>query len=123
MLIFLGGLQSVDRALYESASIDGAGALRRFMHVTMPQISPVFFFNLVMGMIGAFQIFAQAFIMTQGGPANSTLFYVYHLFNHAFRYGNMGYASAMAWVLFVIVLSLTIWQLRLSKRWVHYESE
>jgi multiple sugar transport system permease protein len=76
-----------------------------------------------MGLIGTFQIFGQAFIMTQGGPANSTLFFVYHLFNHAFRYGNMGYASAMAWVLFVIVLALTAWQLKLSKRWVYYEAD
>ena len=76
-----------------------------------------------MGLIGTFQIFTQAFIMTQGGPENSTLFYVYHLFNNAFRYGRMGYASAMAWVLFAIVLVLTVVQMKLSKRWVHYGEE
>ncbi len=76
-----------------------------------------------MGLIHTFQIFGQAFIMTQGGPVNSTLFYVYHLFNNAFRYGHMGYASAMAWVLFVIILALTIVQLKLSRRWVHYEGD
>ena len=76
-----------------------------------------------MGLIGTFQIFGQAFIMTGGGPRNSTLFYVYYLFNNAFRYGKMGYASSMAWVLFVMVLVLTIFQLKFSKRWVHYEGE
>ena len=75
-----------------------------------------------MGLIGTFQIFGQAFIMTEGGPANSTLFYVYHLFNNAFRYGHMGYAAAMAWVLFVIVMGITVVQLKLSKRWVYYEA-
>ena len=76
-----------------------------------------------MGLIGTFQVFGQAFIMTQGGPVNSTLFYAYHLFNNAFRYGHMGYASAMAWVLFAVVLVLTIIQFRLARRWVHYEAE
>lgn len=123
MIIWLAGLKGINRELYEAAGLDGCNFWHKFRYITIPQLTPYIFFNLVMGMIGTFQIFAQSFIMTQGGPANSTLFYVYHLFNHAFRYGNMGYASAMAWVLFVIVLSLTIWQLRLSKRWVHYESE
>ncbi len=86
-------------------------------------LTPYIFFNLIMGIIGTFQIFTQAFIMTQGGPVNSTLFYAYHLFNNAFRYLNMGYAAAMAWFLFVIVLALTAYQMRLSKRWVHYEGE
>jgi multiple sugar transport system permease protein len=123
MIIWLAGLKGINQQLYEAASVDGAGAWRKFLHITLPQMTPYVFFNLVMGMIGTFQIFGSAFIMTQGGPQNSTLFYVYHLFNNAFRYGRMGYASAMAWVLFVIVLILTIFQLKGSKRWVYYESE
>jgi len=83
-------------------------------------LSPYIFFNLLMGLIGTFQIFSQAYILTHGGPMNSTLFYAYHLFNTAFRYLEMGSASAMAWFLFIIVFSLTVFQLWLSKRWVHY---
>jgi multiple sugar transport system permease protein len=123
MIIWLAGLKGIDEQLYEAASIDGANAWQKFRHVTLPQLTPYIFFNLVMGLIGTFQIFGQAFIMTQGGPVNSTLFYVYHLFNQAFRYGHMGYASAMAWVLLAIVLVLTIVQFKLAKRWVYYESE
>jgi multiple sugar transport system permease protein len=123
MIIWIAGLKGIDEQLYEAASIDGANAWQKFMHITIPQLTPYIFFNLVMGLIGTFQIFGQAFIMTQGGPVNSTLFYVYHLFNNAFRYGHMGYASAMAWALFAIVLILTIIQFRISKKWVHYEAE
>jgi multiple sugar transport system permease protein len=123
MIIWLAGLKSIPASLYEAAEVDGASTIQQFIHITIPQLTPYIFFNLIMGLIGTFQIFGQAFIMTQGGPVNSTLFFVYHLFNHAFRYGNMGYASAMAWVLFVIVLILTILQIKGSKRWVHYESE
>jgi multiple sugar transport system permease protein len=86
-------------------------------------LSPYIFFNVIMGLIGTFQIFTQAFIMTQGGPVDSTLFYAFALFNNAFRYMKMGYASALAWVLFGIVLVLTMIQIRLAPRWVHYESE
>ena len=123
MIIWLAGLNGISRTLYEAAAVDGAGRWQQFRHITIPQLTPYIFFNLVMGCIHTFQIFTQAFIMTQGGPEKSTLFYVYHLFNNAFRYGNMGYACAMAWVLFLIVLGFTIVQLRLSKRWVHYEAE
>jgi len=123
MIIWLAGLKAIDPALYEAAEVDGANEWRKLWHITLPQLTPYIFFNLVMGLIGTFQIFGQAFIMTQGGPRDSTLFYVYHLFNNAFRYGHMGYASAMAWVLFLIVLGLTIVQLRLSRYWVHYEAE
>ena len=122
MIVWLAGLKGIPRQLYEAAEIDGAGRIRRFWNITVPMISPYILFNLVMGLIGTFQIFTQAFIMTQGGPVNSTLFYAYALFNNAFRYLKMGYASAMAWVLFAIVLALTVLQLRLSKKWVHYES-
>ena len=86
-------------------------------------LTPYIFFNLVMGLIGTFQIFTQAFIMTAGGPVNSTLFFAYHLFNNAFRYLNMGYAAAMAWFLFLVVVGLTAVQMKLSRRWVHYEGE
>jgi multiple sugar transport system permease protein len=123
MIIWLAGLKGISPALYEAASVDGANVWQRFWNITIPQLTPYVFFNLIMALIGTFQIFGQAFIMTQGGPADSTLFYVYYLFNNAFRYGEMGYASALAWSLFVIVLILTIVQLRLSKRWVHYEAE
>jgi ABC-type sugar transport system permease subunit/ABC-type glycerol-3-phosphate transport system substrate-binding protein len=123
MIIWLAGLKGINQQLYEAAEVDGANAWHKFWHITIPQLTPYIFFNLVMGTIGTFQIFGQAFIMTQGGPANSTLFYVYHLFNNAFRYGHMGYAAAMAWFLFVIVFLLTLLQMKLAKRWVYYESE
>jgi len=122
MIIWLAGLKGIPKHLYEAAEIDGAGPIRRFWSVTLPMLSPYILFNLIMGLIGTFQIFTQAYIMTRGGPLDSTLFYVYALFNYAFRYMKMGYASAMAWVLFAIILVLTIIQLRLSRIWVHYES-
>lgn len=122
MLIWLAGLKNVPRHLYEAAAIDGAGPWQRFVNVTLPMISPYIFFNLIMGIIGTFQIFAQAYIMTAGGPADSTLFYAYHLFNEAFRYLRMGYASALAWILFAIIMALTLINLKLSKKWVHYEA-
>ena len=123
MIVWLAGLKGIPQHLYEAAEIDGAGRLRKFWNVTLPMISPYILFNLIMGIIGTFQIFTQAYIMTRGGPVDSTLFYAFSLFNNAFRYMKMGYASAMAWILFAIILVLTIIQLRLSKRWVHYESD
>ena len=89
----------------------------------VPMLSPYIFFNLIMGIIGTMQIFTQAYIMTEGGPDDSTMFYAYYLFNNAFRYFKMGYASALAWILFLIILVLTLIQLKLSPRWVHYENE
>ena len=121
MIIWLAGLKSISRSYYEAAAIDGAGPVQCFWYITLPMLTPYIFFNLVMGLIGTFQIFTPAFIMTSGGPVNSTLFYAYHLFNNAFRYLNMGYAAAMAWFLFVIVVAITVVQMKLSKRWVHYE--
>jgi multiple sugar transport system permease protein len=120
MLIFLAGLQNIPAQLYEAASIDGASPRQQFWKVTMPLLSPTIFFNVIMATIGAFQVFAAAFVLTGGGPSNATLFYVYYLFNRAFVYFNMGYASAMAWLLFAIVLALTILQMRVGQRWVHY---
>lgn len=123
MIIWLAGLKGIPSHLYEAAEIDGAGAWSRFLHITLPMLSPYIFFNLVMGIIGTMQVFTQAYIMTQGGPDDSTMFYAYYLFNNAFRYFRMGYASALAWILFVVILALTLVQLRLAPRWVHYEAE
>ena len=121
MIIWIAGLKGIPESYYEAASIDGANAWNRFLHVTLPMLTPYIFFNLIMGIIGTLKIFEIAYIMTNGGPVNSTTFYVYHLFNQAFKYLNMGQASAMAWILFALVATLTIYQLRLSKRWVHYD--
>ncbi|MBT3294981.1 MAG: extracellular solute-binding protein [Verrucomicrobia bacterium] len=123
LVIWLGGLKSIPESLYEAASIDGAGAVRRFSAITLPMLSPYIFFNMIMGFIATFQIFDQAYVMTDGGPVNSTLFYAYKIFNEAFRFFRMGYASALAWVLFVLVLVLTLLQMRYSKRWVHYQGD
>jgi multiple sugar transport system permease protein len=121
IIIWLAGLQSIPTQLYEAAAIDGASPWKRFWNVTVPMLSPYILFNFIIGVIGTMQIFNEAFVMTQGGPANSTLFYAYHLFRQTFQYFRMGYASSLAWILFVIVLALTSIQLWLSKRWVHYE--
>jgi len=120
MIIYLAGLKDIPLSLYEAALVDGAGAWQRLRHVTLPMLTPVIFFNLVMGMIGAFQYFTQAFIMTRGGPLDSTLFYALYLFYQAFEYLKIGYASAMAWVLFIIVVTITALLFRSQGRWVHY---
>jgi multiple sugar transport system permease protein len=122
MVIYLAGLKDVPHSLYEAAMIDGAGTWARLRHVTLPLITPVIFFNLVMGIIGAFQYFTQAYVIMNGtgGPNDSTLFYALHLFNRAWRYLDMGYASAMAWILFVIVITITLAVFRSHRRWVHY---
>jgi multiple sugar transport system permease protein len=121
MIIWLAGLQSIPNQLYEAATVDGAGKWRQFVHVTLPMLSPYILFNAIIGVIGTMQIFSEAFIITAGGPADSTLFYAYYLFKQAFQFFRMGYASALAWLLFVIVLILTMLQLWISKRWVHYD--
>ncbi len=123
MIIFLAGLQGVPQELYEASHLDGANAFQRFWNVTLPMVSPTAFFNLVLGVIGSFSVFSVAFIATDGGPAYATWFYVLHLYQAAFRNFEMGYASALAWVFFVILLALTFVQLRLSKAWVYYEGE
>lgn len=122
-VIFLAGLQGVPRTLHEAAAIDGANSWHRFRYVTLPMMSPVIFFNLVMGTIGSFQVFTQAYVMTSGGPQNATLFYVLYLFKQGFGMFRMGYAAAMAWILFVIVLVLTLAQFQLAQHWVFYEAE
>jgi len=121
MIIFLAALQGIPRHLYEAAEIDGASKLRQFFTITLPMLSPVILFMVTMGIIGSFQIFTQAYVMSGRGPDNSTLFYVVYLFDQAFRYFRMGYGAAMAWVLFAIVLGATIIQFSLAKRWVYYE--
>lgn len=122
MIIFLAGLQGVPRQLYEAAELDGAGIWRKLRHVTIPMMTPVILFNLIMGIIGSFQVFTQAFIMTGGGPGDSTLFYVLYLYQNAFSYYKMGYSSALAIILFIIILTLSLIVFSTSKKWVHYET-
>jgi multiple sugar transport system permease protein len=121
MLIYLAALQSVPESLHEAAMIDGAGVLTRFWHVTVPMITPAIFFNMVLGIIGSFQGFTDAFIITQGGPGYSTLLYTLYLYRTAFSDLHMGYAAALAWILFLILMSFTLVQMVLSRRWVYYE--
>jgi multiple sugar transport system permease protein len=120
MIIFLAGLQGIPDSLYDAAAIDGAGWLRQTMHVTLPLLTPTIFFNLVLGVIGALQTFAAAFVATEGGPAFATWFFGLHLYKQAFDYWNMGYASALAWFFALVIISLTLFQQRLSTRWVFY---
>jgi multiple sugar transport system permease protein len=121
IVIFLAGLQDVPTTLYEAARLDGAGPLQLVWHVTIPLVSPVILFNGILGMINASQVFALPLIMTGGGPLNATLMYSITLFRNAFVYYKMGYASALAWILFVFLFALTLASLRLSRRFVHYE--
>ena len=123
MVIFLAGLQGIPQHLYEAAEIDGANYWQRFRNVTIPMMSPVIFFNLVIGLIGALQTFVPGYLMTQGGPQNSTLFYGLYIFRSAFRDFKMGYAAALSWVLFAIVLLLSLFVFRYLGRLVYYEEE
>jgi len=123
MVIYLAGLQDVPVSLYEAAELDGAKSWAKTMHVTLPMISPVILFNVVMSIIGSLQIFAVPYVMFPGGaPARSAYFYTSYLYDNAFQYQRMGYASAMGWVLFLITLALTLIALKLSEKHVHYES-
>jgi len=124
MIIWLAGLKDIPHHLYEAAAIDGASAIRRFIRITLPLLSPYILFNLIIGLINTFQIFTQAYIMTPNGyPERSTYFYVYKLFDECFTYFRLGYGAAMAWVLFVILIVLTLLNMRLSKKWVFYAGE
>lgn len=123
VVIFLASLQEVPEELYEAALIDGASTLRKLWHITLPMISPVIFFNLIMGIIGYFQYFTQVWVMTRGGPEDMTNFYSLYLFQNAFLFFKMGYASAMAWVLFAITLVCTLIVFKSSKKWVYYSGE
>lgn len=120
VVICLAGLQDVPQHLYEAAELDGAGPIAKARYVTIPLLTPVILFNLVMGLIGAFQYFTQVYILTRGGPLDSTLFYGLYLYLNAFSYLEMGYASALAWVLGLIVMLITVGVLRSSGRWVYY---
>jgi multiple sugar transport system permease protein len=120
MVIFLAALQGVPAHLYEAAELDGANGWQRFLNVTVPMISASIFYVMVIGLINSFQIFTQAYVMTDGGPADSTLFYVLYLYRYAFDYFKMGYASALAWLLFVVIIALTYVQFRMSNKWVYY---
>ncbi len=121
MIIFLAGLQGVPRQLYEAVDVDGGNALHKLWHITVPMVTPTILFNLVLSIIGTMQTFTQAYIMTQGGPNNASLFYVLYLYRKAFQESDMGYASALAWVLFIIIAVLSFFVLRTSNRWVYYE--
>jgi multiple sugar transport system permease protein len=121
MIIFLAGLQGVPKDLYESAEIDGANALKKFRHVTLPLISPTILFNTILGVIGSFSAFSVAYVATNGGPNYATWFFMLHLYYNAFNYFQMGYASALAWVFFLIVFSMSLIQIKLSRHWVYYE--
>jgi multiple sugar transport system permease protein len=121
MILFLAGLQGVPKHLYDAAEVDGANWWQLTWHVTVPMMTPYIFLAVVLNVIGSFQVFTQALIMTGGGPDNATLFIFLHIFNNAWQYFRMGYASAMALVLMLIILSLTIVQFVISRRWVYYE--
>jgi multiple sugar transport system permease protein len=121
MIIYLAGLQGIPEHLYEAAELDGAGWWSKFRNVTIPMLTPTIFFNLVMSVIGSFQVFTQAYVMTQGGPAKATLFYVLLLYQQAFDFLRFGYASAMAWILFIVIAALTAFNFKVAPRWVHYE--
>lgn len=123
MLIYLAGFQGIPSDLYEAAAIDGANVWHRFSRVTVPMMTPVIFFNLILGIIGSLQSFTSAYVLTAGGPGNATLFYVLYLYQNAFQSFRMGYASALAWILFAVVLALSLLVLRSSAAWVYYEGQ
>lgn len=123
MLIFLAGLKQIPETYYESALIDGAGPFRKFFNITLPLLSPVIFFNLIMQLINGFMIFTQGLIITGGGPLNTTLFYALYLYRKAFQYYQMGYGCAMAWVMLMVVAVLTALLFKTSKFWVYYEAK
>ncbi|HID92494.1 MAG TPA: sugar ABC transporter permease, partial [bacterium (Candidatus Stahlbacteria)] len=123
MIIYLAGLQGIPTHLYEAAEIDGASAFGRFRHVTIPMLSPIIFFNLIMGIIGSFQVFVSSYVMTGGGPNNATLFYVLNLYRQAFQYYRMGYGCALAWLLFTIIIGFTLIIWKSSPLWVYYAGE
>jgi multiple sugar transport system permease protein len=120
-LIFLAGLKGIPVTLYEAAMLDGAGAWSRFRNITLPMMTPVILYDLILGISLGLQVFTQAYVITQGGPADASRFYVLYLYDNSFRYGKMGYASAMSWILFVITFVLAMLVFRTSRRWVYYE--
>lgn len=129
MLVFLAGLQGMPQQLYEAAEIDGAGTLRQFRHITVPMMSPIIFYNLVLGIIGSFQVFTIVYLIYtptgtgSAGPEDSGLLYMVFLYRNAFQYFNVGYAAALSWLLFLVIVGLTVVMFRLQRRWVYYEAE
>jgi multiple sugar transport system permease protein len=123
IVIYLAGLKGIPESLYEVAEIDGANNWVKFRYVTLPMLSPTIFFNVVLGIIGALQVFDVGWVMTRGGPNNATLFYMLNLYRRAFQFVQMGYASALAWILFIIIMVITLLVIRSSSAWVYYESE
>jgi multiple sugar transport system permease protein len=123
MLIFLAGLKQIPYSYYEAASIDGSGKWHQFTHITLPILTPIIFFNFIMQMVSGFMMFTQAFIITNGGPFDSTLVYALYMFQKAFTYYDMGYASALAWILLIIISTITAIIFKTSARWVFYESK
>ncbi len=123
MVIFLAGLQDIPMQLYEAIDVDGGNKIHKLIYITVPLMTPTIFFNLVMGFIGGFQVFSQAFVMTQGGPNNASLFYVFYLYREAFTFSKMGSACAIAWVLFIIITIFTVVIFKTSNSWVYYEGE
>lgn len=121
MVIFLAGLQGVPPILYEAAKIDGVTRWQSLWRITLPMISPVVLFQLIMGIIDSFQVFTQAFVMTKGGPHYATQFYVYYLWQNGFKFFKMGYASAMSWLLLIVIMLMTFLIMRVSRKLVHYE--
>lgn len=119
MVIYLAGLQGIPRHLYEACDLDGGNAVAKFWFITIPMMSPIIFFNLVMGVINSFQVFTSSYLMTQGGPNYATYFYMLYLYDTSFRYFRMGYGSALAWVLFIIIMSLTLANFIGGRRWVY----
>ncbi len=122
VVIYLAGLQGVSRQLYEAAELDGAGPVARFKNITVPMMTPIIFYNLVMAIIGSMQTFTQSYIMTDGGPSNASLFYSLLVYRTAFKQSKMGYSAAMSWVLFVIIAALTGLVFKTSNKWVIYEN-
>jgi multiple sugar transport system permease protein len=123
IVIYLAGLKGIPEVLYEAADIDGASTWAKFRFVTLPMLSPTIFFNVVLAIIGALQVFDVGWVMTRGGPNKATLFYMLNLYQRAFQLGQMGYASALAWILFIIIMIITLLVVRSSAAWVYYESE
>ena len=124
-VLLLAAMKGIPRELYEAAEVDGASPVRQFWSITIPQLTPIIFFNLVMGLIGAFQVFSQVYILTKpvGGPDNASQMMVPLLFNEAFSFYHMGYASAISWLLFAVILGFTLLAFRTARRWVFYETE
>jgi multiple sugar transport system permease protein len=123
MILFLAGLQGIPQHLYEAAAIDGTGRWGKLRHVTVPMMTPTILLTLVLGVIDSFQVFTASLVVTNGGPADATLFVLLYLYIQGFRFLRMGYAAAIAWVLFALILAFTLVQLGLARRWVYYEGE